>query len=150
MEWTRGKFTITCDPARQDLRVIAQFLASSYWAKGIPQDTVATSLENSLCFSLLDDGDRQIGFARIISDYATIAYLGDVFVLPEYRRQGLAKWLMECVVSHPQLQGLRRWILGTRDAHGLYAQFGFMPLKSPETFMERRDPNVYLVARAQK
>jgi GNAT superfamily N-acetyltransferase len=150
MEWTRGKFTITCDPARQDLRVIAQFLAASYWAKGIPQDTVAKSLENSLCFSLLGDGDRQIGFARIISDYATIAYLGDVFVLPEYRRQGLAKWLMECVVSHPQLQGLRRWILGTRDAHGLYAQFGFMPLKSPETFMERRDPNVYLVARAQK
>ena len=150
MEWTRGKFTITCDPARQDLRVIAQFLASSYWAKGIPQDTVATSLENSLCFSLLDDGDRQIGFARIISDYATIAFLGDVFVIPEYRRQGLAKWLMECVVSHPQLQGLRRWILGTRDAHGLYAQFGFTPLKSPDTFMERHDPNAYLVARAEK
>lgn len=104
--------------------------------------TVQRSLENSLCFALLD-GERQVGFARVISDYATIAYLGDVFVLPEYRRRGLGKWLIECVVGHPSLQGLRRWMLGTRDAHGLYEQFGFTPLKRPETFMERHDPDVY-------
>ena len=145
MEWVRDIFTITCDPAKQDLRVIAQFLASSYWAKGIPADTVAKSLEHSLCFALLD-GDRQIGFARVISDYATIAYLGDVFVLPEYQGIGLGKWLMECVVGHPQLQGLRRWILATQDAHGLYQKFGFTPLKSPDVFMERHDPDVYRCA----
>jgi GNAT superfamily N-acetyltransferase len=142
LEWVRDEFTVTCDPARLDRTVIAEFLASSYWAKGIPASTVAKSLENSLCFGLLD-GTRQIGFARVISDYATIAYLGDVFVLREYRGAGLAKWLMQCVVSHPQLQGLRRWLLATRDAHGLYRQFGFTPLKSPEVFMERHDPNVY-------
>jgi GNAT superfamily N-acetyltransferase len=142
MEWIRETFTITCDPAKQDLQVIAEFLASSYWAQDIPPDIVAKSLQHSLCFALLD-GERQIGFARVISDYATIAYLGDLFVLPEYRGQGLGKWLMECVMSHPELQELRRWILATRDAHGLYQKFGFMPLKSPEVFMERHDPNVY-------
>ena len=142
MEWTRGQFTVSCDPAKQDVRVITEFLASSYWAEGIPQGTVAKSLENSLCFCVLD-GSRQVGFARVTSDYATIAYLGDVFVLPEYRGIGLGRWLMECVVSHPELQGLRRWILGTRDAHGLYRKFGFTPLKSPDVFMERHDPNVY-------
>jgi GNAT superfamily N-acetyltransferase len=122
--------------------MIAQFLASSYWANGIPADTVVRSLEHSLCFALLA-GDRQVGFARVISDFATIAYLGDVFVLPEYRGRGLAKWLMECVLGHPDLQGLRRWILATRDAHGLYQQLGFTPLKKPETFMERHDPDAY-------
>jgi GNAT superfamily N-acetyltransferase len=88
-------------------------------------------------------GDRQIGFARVISDYATIAYLGDVFVLAEYRGRGLGKWLVECVLSHPQLQGLRRWILATRDAHGLYEKYGFTALKSPGIFMELHDPDVY-------
>lgn len=141
-EWVNGTLTVTCDPARLDQGVIAEFLASSYWAKGIPAATVARSLANSLCFALLD-GDRQVGFARVISDYATIAYLGDVFVLPEYRGRGLSKWLMECVMSHPQLQGLRRWILATRDAHELYEKFGFAPLKSPEFFMELHNPAVY-------
>jgi GNAT superfamily N-acetyltransferase len=140
--WVNGHFTITCDPAKMDRAVIAEFLASSYWAEGIPPATVERSLAHSLCFALLD-GDRQVGFARVISDHATIAYLGDVFVLPEYRRRGLSKWLMECVVSHPELQGLRRWILATRDAHGLYEKFGFTPLKKPEIFMERHNPNVY-------
>jgi GNAT superfamily N-acetyltransferase len=97
-----------------------------------------------LCFALLD-GDRQVGFARVISDHATIAYLGDVFVLPEYRGRGLAKWLVECVTSHSELQGLRRWILATSDAHGLYEKFGFTPLKNPGNFMERHDPTVYAV-----
>lgn len=142
MNWNRDTFTVTCDPAKLDHAVIAQFLASSYWAKGIPSATVEKSLQNSLCFAVLD-GDRQIGFARVITDRATIAYLADVFILPENRGKGLAKWLMECVLSHPDLQGLRRWMLATLDAHGLYEQFGFAPLKRPERFMERHNPDVY-------
>lgn len=141
-EWTRDRFIVSCDPEKQDRKVIAEFLASSYWAKGISPELVEKSLEGALCFSLRD-ADRQVGFARVISDRATIAYLGDVFVLPEYRGIGLGKWLMQCVMSHPELQGLRRWILATRDAHGLYEKFGFTPLKSPDIFMERHDPNVY-------
>ena len=140
--WFDGTFTITCDPARMDRAVIAEFLASSYWAKGVPAATVEKSLTNSLCFALLE-GHRQVGFARVISDYATIAYLNDVFVLPEYRGRGLSKWLMACITSHPELQGLRRWMLATRDAHGLYEKFGFTPLKRPEVFMERHNPGVY-------
>lgn len=141
--WVTGAFTVTCDPARIDLAIVAGFLADSYWAKGIPRATVERSLAKSLCFALLD-GDRHIGFARVISDHATIAYLGDVFVLPEYRGRGLAKWLMECVMSHPDLQGLRRWVLATSDAHGLYEKFGFTPLAKPEVFMERHNPDVYV------
>jgi GNAT superfamily N-acetyltransferase len=141
--WVLGTFTVTCDPARLDRALIAEFLASSYWAKGIPLATVEKSLAHSLCFALLD-GNRQVGFARVISDYATIAFLNDVFVLPEYRGRGLSKWLMECIISHPELQGLRRWMLATRDAHSLYEKFGFAPLKRPEVFMERHNPNVYV------
>jgi GNAT superfamily N-acetyltransferase len=140
--WVNGTFTVTCDPAKMDRAVIAEFLASSYWAKGIPPTTVEKSLAHSLCFALLD-GHRQVGFARVISDYATTAFLNDVFVLSEYRGRGLAKWLMECITSHPELQGLRRWMLATRDAHGLYEKFGFTPLKKPEVFMERHNPRVY-------
>ena len=140
--WVKDTFTVTCDPNKMDHAVIAEFLRSSYWARGIPAATVERSLAHSLCFALLD-GDRQIGFARVVSDHATVAYLGDVFVLPEYRGKGLSKWLMECVTSHPDLQGLRRWMLATRDAHGLYEKFGFTPLKKPEIFMERHNPNVY-------
>ena len=142
MEWTRDNFSVTCDPAKLDRTVIAQFLSSSYWASGIPPDTVAKSVANSLCFGLFDQV-RQIGFARVISDYATVAYLGDVFVLPEYRDLALDKWLIDCIVSHQDLQGLRRWILATRDAQQLYATFGFTPLKRPEIFTEVHDPNVY-------
>jgi N-acetylglutamate synthase-like GNAT family acetyltransferase len=142
VEWHRENFTVTCDPAKIDAGVVSTFLASSYWAKGIPEQTVAKSLANSLCFALLD-GDQQVGFAKVISDRATIAYLNDVFVLPEYRGRGLAKWMMECVLSHPELQGLRRWVLATRDAHGFYKQFGFTALSKPEVFMELLDPNVY-------
>jgi GNAT superfamily N-acetyltransferase len=142
LQWTRDQFVVTCDPAKQDRNLITDFLASSYWAKGISQRIVEKSLAGSLCFSLRNE-DRQVGFARVISDCATIAYLGDVFVLPEYRGIGLGKWLMQCVMSHPELQGLRRWILATRDAHRLYEKFGFTALKSPGVFMERHDPNVY-------
>src|SRR5262245_7381533 len=100
MQWMKDNFVVSCDPAKLDVGVIADFLASSYWSKDIPRATVEKSLRGSLCFALLD-GARQIGLARVISDYATIAYLGDVFILPEYRGRGLSTWLMECVVSHP-------------------------------------------------
>lgn len=142
MHWTRDSFTVTCDPAKLQSAVVAQFLASSYWARGIPEATVEKSLNNSLCFALLD-GETQVGFARVISDYVTFAYLADVFILPAHRGLGLSKWLMECVISHPDLQGLRRWLLATRDAHGLYEKFGFTALKKPEVFMERHNPAAY-------
>ena len=142
MEWTREEFTVSDDAARLDHDVIERFLTGSYWAKNIPRATLDKSLRNSLCFALLE-GERQIGFARVVSDRATIAYLADVFVLPEFRGRGLAKWLLTCVLAHPDLQGLRRWVLATRDAHGLYRKLGFTPLKRPDIFMERHDPNVY-------
>jgi len=142
MEWTRSGFVVTCDPHRLDRKVVADFLAGSYWAKGIPAETVSRSIDGSICFSLLE-GRRQVGFARVVSDRATIAYLGDVFVLPEFRGRGLGKWLVECVMSHPELRGLRRWILVTRDAHGLYEQLGFKPLGRPEGYMELHNPDAY-------
>lgn len=142
-EWRRGPHLVSTDPSLLDAEAIASYLsAESYWARGIPHETVVRSLEASVVFGLYEGG-RQIGFARVISDLATFAYLGDVFVLAAHRGGGLSKWLMECVMSHPQLQGLRRWMLATRDAHTLYERFGFTPLASPEKFMERHDPGVY-------
>ena len=143
MEWQQGEFCITTERERVSLDTVHRFLSSeAYWSKGIPRETVERSLDNSLCFSLLDGSD-QIGFARVISDRATIAYLGDVFVLAGYRGRGLSKWLMKCVMSHPELQGLRRWILLTADAHELYAQSGFTSLTEPDRWMQRHDPAVY-------
>ena len=133
---------VTCDPTRVDATLVTKFLATSYWAKGISREVVERSLRGSLCFSLLDDG-QQVGFARVVSDRATFAFLADVFVLPSHRGRGLGKWLVQCVVDHPELQGLRRWMLGTADAHGLYEKFGFTPVKRPEIFMERHDPDMY-------
>lgn len=141
-EHRKGKFVISTDEERFDLDMVHGFLTGSYWAEGISREVVARSIQNSLCFGVFCDG-KQIGFARVISDYATYAYIGDVFVLESYRGHSLGKWLMECIVGHPRLQGLRRWTLLTRDAHGLYAQFGFMPLKRPERYMELHDPEVY-------
>jgi GNAT superfamily N-acetyltransferase len=142
-EWTRHGYTITTDQARFDLDVIYRFLSGdSYWARGMRREVFDRSICNSLCFGLLS-GDRQVGFARVISDMATIAYLGDVFIAPEHRGKGLSKWLMECVMTHPSLQGLRRWILVTADAHGVYERVGFGPLKAPERYMEKHDPEVY-------
>lgn len=138
----RGEFLVTTDRTQQSEELIHQFLAQSYWAEGIPRETVARSLRNSLCFALLE-GSRQIGFARVVTDYATFAYVADVFILESYRGRGLAKFLMECVVKHPELQGLRRWLLATRDAHSLYRKFGFTPLAKPDRFMELHHPNVY-------
>jgi GNAT superfamily N-acetyltransferase len=141
-EWRRGEFLVTTDPDRVDVGLVQGFLTESYWAKGIPLETVRRSIANAIPFSLYD-GARQVGFARVISDRATIAYLGDVFVLPEQRGHGLSVWLMECVHAHPELQGLRRWILATRDAHGLYRKSAYTPLAKPERWMERWDPDVY-------
>jgi GNAT superfamily N-acetyltransferase len=142
VEYHRENFTISTDRARLDLNVIYEFLTNCYWAKGIPRDVVARSIAHALCIGIYD-GKAQVGFARVISDFATIAYLGDVFVLESHRSRGLGKWMMECIVQHPALRGLRRWILLTRDAHRLYSQFGFTPLKSPDRYMELHQPDVY-------
>jgi len=141
--WARDEYCVSTNPADVDIDVVHRFLCEeSYWAKGVPRDVVEREVRFSICFSLLH-GRTQAGFARIVSDRATVAYLGDVFVLPAHRGRGLGKWMMQCVMSHPELQGLRRWMLLTGDAHGLYEHFGFTPLKSPPRWMEKHDPDVY-------
>ncbi len=143
MEWRKGDFVISTDLTRIDVQTVHRYLnAESYWAAGIPLDVFRRSIEHALCFGLYKDSE-QAGFGRVITDYATFAYLGDVFVLEAYRGQGLSKWLMSVIRRHPDLQGLRRWMLATRDAHGLYAQFGFSPLSAPDRWMEVCDPDVY-------
>jgi len=137
-----GEFVVTTDAAWFDEDLIHKVLSASYWAERIPREVVARSIRNSLCFGVFG-GAKQVGFARVISDYATFAYLADVFIIESHRGRGLAKFLMECIFRHPELQGLRRWTLLTRDAHGLYAQFGFRPLAHPERFMELHNPDVY-------
>lgn len=138
-----GDLLVSTDPARLDLDVIHGFLSgSSYWAFGIPRETVARSIRHSLCFGVYDD-DRQVAFARVMSDYATFAYLADVFVLPSHRGRGIGKLMMACITGHPALQGLRIWVLYTRDAHGLYRQFGFKESHCPERLMERRMETPY-------
>ena len=142
-EAQRDNFTISTDKSKLDLISIHEFLSKETdWAHGIPIDTVKKSIENSLCFGVYDQG-QQIGFARVISDFSTIAYLGDVYVLNEYRGKGLSKWLMEEIMNHPNLQGLRRWILLTNTAEWLYKKFGFTEIPNPEFYMEKHDPNVY-------
>jgi GNAT superfamily N-acetyltransferase len=140
---TKGEFSISTDRDKLDLGFIHGFLSGeAYWSRNIPLETVKKSIENSLNFGLYH-ADRQIGYARVITDYATIAYLGDVFVISEYRGKGLSKWLMQQVTDHPDLQGLRRWLLLTRDAHELYKKFGWQPIQSPDRYMERFNPDVY-------
>jgi GNAT superfamily N-acetyltransferase len=139
----RGEYVISTDPERLDLDVIHEFLTNCYWSQGIPREVVAKSIEHSLCFGIYHGSGAQVGFARVISDFATIAYLGDVFVLEAHRRRGLSKWMMECITLHPALQGLRRWILVTRDAHALYARYGFKPVANPGRYMELHDASVY-------
>ena len=143
VESRRGEYLISTDSSRLDLDVIHGFLTNSYWAKGIPRETVARSIEHSLCFGVYDGSGQQVGFARVISDFATYAYIADVFVLESHRGRGFGKGLMESIVQHPALQGLRRWSLSTRDAHELYAQVGFTALKWPERYMEILRPNLY-------
>ena len=142
MEIRRGKFVISTDPDRLDIQAVHAYLTRSYWAEGIPIQTVAKSIPGSLCFGLFDEA-RQIGFARVITDRVTFAYLCDVYVLPDYRGQCLGRWLMEAVCSHPDLQGLRRFVLVTRDAHGLYEKFGFTPVKDSARYMEIARPGIY-------
>ena len=127
--------SVTSDRVRMDIELIYAFLSQdSYWAKNVPRDVVERAIANSLCFGAFD-GDAQVGFARVITDYATFAYVADVFVVPSHRGRGIGKRIMEAIAAHPELTGLRRWHLVTRDAHGLYAQFGFAPLDKPERHM---------------
>jgi GNAT superfamily N-acetyltransferase len=145
------EYLISTNPEWLDLDVIHTFLSEqSYWARGIPRDVVARSIGHSVCFGVytMENSQsnldrRQIGFARVTTDRATFAYLADVFILPEHRGRGLSKRLMEAVLAHPDLQGLRRWMLATADAHELYRKFGFGLLSKPELFMQRHDPDVY-------
>ena len=143
MEIQKDEFTISTDRSRLDVDAIQRFLVEeSYWARERTFDQTKTAIENSICFGLYHQ-DRLIGFARVVSDRSTFAYIGDVFVLEEFRGQGLSKWLMQVIVEYPELQGIRRWVLATRDAHGLYSQFEFAPLRYPERWMEKTAPNAY-------
>ncbi len=140
-----GSYEISTDPARLDIPLIHLWLSEqSYWSRGIPRDIVERAIANSLNFAVYHAQDGQVGFSRVISDRATFAYLADVFVLEAHRGKGLSKRLMEAVVAHPELQGLRRWLLATHDAHGLYERFGFAHLKIANRLMERVDPEIYL------
>lgn len=135
-------YEISTDRSRLDVALIHKFLSASYWARDIPRLVVEKSIANSLCFGAFL-GDQQVGFARAITDFATMAYIADVFVMPEHRGRGVSKMLMRAIVEHPELQGLRRLLLATQDAHGLYAQFGFQPLTHPEYFMSVHIPDIY-------
>ena len=134
-EATKNDFIISTDRSKIDIAFVHDYLCNeSYWAKNIPMDILKKSIEGSLCFSIYHQDD-QVGFARVITDHATFAYLADVFISEKFRGRGLGKWLMQSIMDHPELQGFRRWMLATKDAHGLYAQFGFMPLDKPERIM---------------
>jgi len=135
-ETHRDQFTVSADPARLDIDAIADMLSRAYWAKGRTPEIIARYLQYSLAFGLYD-GERQIGLARVVTDYTTFAYLCDVIIHEDYRGRGLGKWLIETVHSHPDLQNLRRWALITSDAHGLYQQFGWSLLANPERWMEK-------------
>jgi GNAT superfamily N-acetyltransferase len=137
-EWRRGDYTISTDPTRLDLDVIHGYLDRSYWAQGRARETVARSIAQSVPFGLYH-GATQVGFARVLSDYVTLAFLADVFVLEQHRGRGLGVWLIDVVTGVPELASVRRWLLGTRDAHGLYRKFGFGE-PTPGVLMERRNP----------
>jgi GNAT superfamily N-acetyltransferase len=144
-EIKKGDYHISTDPSLLDTDVIHSYLSlESYWAMNIPRETVERSIKNSLCFGVYHQ-QKQIGFTRVITDKATFAYLADVFILQEHRGKGLSKWLMETIHAYPELQGLRRWMLGTKDAHGLYKQFGWIPLdeEACRRFMQKHNKNAY-------
>jgi GNAT superfamily N-acetyltransferase len=142
MQEIKEGYSISTDKSKLQLDVIHGFLSKSYWAKDISPEKVKLSIEHALCFGVYH-GNKQVGFARVVTDYAVIAYVGDVFIIEEERGKGLSKLLMENIVGHPQLQGLRRIILATRDAHGLYSLYGFKPLVYPERWMEKPRPDAY-------
>ena len=145
-EWHRDEYLITTNRADLDVSLIHDFLSTkTYWATGRRREVVQRSLDNSLCFGLFrteQEQKTQVGFARVVTDYATFAWVADVFILEEHRGKGLGTWLMDVIISHPDLQGFRRWVLATKDAHGLYRRFGFRELHRPERWMERPDPNM--------
>lgn len=141
-------FVASDDPARIDLDVVHGYLSRSYWSTGIPRETVERAARNSLVFGLYSP-EGQVGYARVITDCASFAYLCDVFVLESHQGRGLGQWMMESLLAHPDLQGLRRFLLATRDAHSLYARYGFQPLKAPASFMERHVPDVYVRNQAE-
>ena len=143
MECRKNEFTISTDPDRLDITVIHNYLTRAYWSPGIPHDLVKKAVENSLSFGVYKDED-QIGFGRVVTDYTTTGYIADVFILEEYRGHGLGVWLIKCIMSHPDLQGFRKWMLVTKDAHSLYEKYGFRNLSAPEMYMEITRPNFYL------
>ena len=138
----QSAYEITSERSRLDIGAIHAFLAQTYWAKGIPKAVVERAISNSICFGAFHEG-RQVGFGRVVTDRATFGYLSDVFVIEEHRGKGLSRLIMDAVKAHPELQGLRRVLLATRDAHGLYAKYGFKPLVAPERMMEVLDADVY-------
>ncbi|HSC46772.1 MAG TPA: GNAT family N-acetyltransferase [Gammaproteobacteria bacterium] len=142
IETRQDEYLISTDPKKLQPERVHAFLTTAYWSTGIPLAVVKKALSNSLCFGLYHKGE-QVGLSRVVTDYSTFAYLCDVYVLEAHRRKGLGQWLVECVMTHPELQDLRRFLLATRDAHGIYANFGFTGLKSVERMMERHDPDVY-------
>ncbi|MDQ3278916.1 MAG: GNAT family N-acetyltransferase [Bacteroidota bacterium] len=142
MEWIKEDYSISTDKVKINVAYVHQFLSRSYWAENIPLDVVRRSIDGSLSFAVFHK-ETQVGFARVITDGATFAYLADVFIDENFRGRGLSKWLMEVIISHPDLQGLRRFLLATRDAHGLYRQFGFQPLNFVDRWMQIHQPNVY-------
>lgn len=142
MDEIKGEFTISKNKAKLNVPYIHEFLSHSYWAENIPLTTVQKSIEGSVCFGVYHS-NQQVGFARVITDNATFGYLADVFIDEKYRGLGLSKWLMETIMAHPDLQGFRSWQLATRDAHTLYAKFGFKPLENPDLFMRRHVENIY-------
>lgn len=143
IESQRDGYVISTDKALLDISAVHAYLTRSYWSPGIPKAIVEKVIAGSLCFGLFTQERQQVGFARMITDSATFAYLADVYVLEEHRGKGLAKWMMETIMAHPSLKGLRRIMLATRDAHRLYERFGFKPLARPEAFMEIHKPNIY-------
>jgi len=143
LEWENDGYLVSTDKLKIELQVVHSYLSNeSYWAQGIPIETIKRCIDHSLCFGIYCD-NSQVGFARIISDFTTFAYLADVFVLPAHRGKGLSKWLMQIIMSYPDLQGLRRFLLTTMDAHELYRQFGFTEYPQPERIMTRNVPDIY-------
>jgi GNAT superfamily N-acetyltransferase len=142
MEFVNDKYSISTNKEKLDIAYVHQFLSHSYWAEGIPLETVQRSIHFSMCFGVYN-GPQQVGFARVVTDYATFGYLADVFIDENYRGHGLSKWLMEVIMGHPQLQGFRSWQLATRDAHGLYARHGFKVPDNPERIMRKVVEDIY-------
>jgi GNAT superfamily N-acetyltransferase len=144
MDFTKDRFYISTEKEKMDIDLIHSFLSRSYWAQGISKEIIRRSIEGALCFGVFEN-DKQVGFARMITDRATFAYLADVFIIEEYRGLGLSKWLIEVILLHPDLQGLRRMMLATRDAHELYKKFGFTPLNNVDRWMHIHHPDIYKV-----